>query len=88
MKIYRAILCYNNADTCEWERWYTETSKWYSDKVNAEKNLPELEELLKYLKDNVYNHQLELFKFEGPYIEEAEIQDNFVPLNINYNYFR
>ena len=87
MKIYRAVLEYNNADTCEWERWYTRSSVWYSSRVPAEENLHELESYLQHLKDNVFSQYgyPELFKYQGPYIEEAEIQEGFVQMNIPHD---
>ena len=87
MKIYRAVLQYNNADTCEWERWYTRSSVWYSSRVLAEENLPELESYLQHLKDNVFSQYdyPELFKYKEPYIEEVEIQDEFIPMNIPHD---
>lgn len=87
MKIYRAVLEYNNADTCEWERWYTRSSVWYSSRVLAEENLCELESYLQHLKDNVFSQHdyPELFKFRKPYIEESEIHDNVVPMNIPHD---
>lgn len=85
MKIYRAVLEYNNADTCEWENWYTRSSVWYSSRVLAEENLPELESYLQHLKDNVFTDFPELFKYKEPYIEEREIHDNVVQMNIPHN---
>ena len=85
IKVYRAVLQYNNADTCEWENWYTRASVWYVDRRNAKKNLPELEGYLQHLKDNVFTDWPELFKFKGPYIEEMEIQGEFVPMNIPHD---
>lgn len=84
MKIYRAVLQYNNADTCEWERWYTRSSVWYSSRVPAEKNLRELKSYLKHLRNNVFTDDT-LFKFKKPYIEEQEIHDNVVPMNIPHD---
>lgn len=92
MKIYRAVLHYNNADTCEWERWYTRSSVWYSSRVLAEENLCELESYLQHLIDNVFSQHAypELFKYKWPYIEEQEIQDKFFPMNIPHdnNFYR
>lgn len=81
MKIYRAVLQYNNADMCEWERWYTRSSVWYSSRALAEENLCELESYLQHLIDNIFTDDT-LFKFRKPYIEEKEIHDNVVPMNI------
>lgn len=91
MKIYRAVLQYNNADTCEWERWFTRSSVWYSSRVPAEENMRELESYLQHLKDNVFSQHCfpELFKYKEPYIEEREIHNNTVPMNIPHdnNYY-
>ena len=84
MKIYRAVLQYNNADTAEWENWYTRSSVWYSSRALAEENLSELESYLQHLRDNVFTDDT-LFKFRKPYIEEQEIHDNVVPMNIPHD---
>ena len=87
MKIYRAVLQYNNADTCEWERWYKRSSVWYSSRALAEENLSELKSYLQHLKYNVFSQHdyPELFKYKEPYIEEREIHDNVVPMNIPHD---
>lgn len=84
MKIYRAVLQYNNADTCEWERWYTKSSVWYTSKDLAEKNLPELNKYLDHLKE-YFKQYIEMFKYRKPFIEEQEIHSEFVEMNIDYN---
>ena len=87
MKIYRAVLEYNNADVCEWETWYARTSVWYSSRALAKENLRELESYLQHLRDNVFTDPADktLFKFRKPYIEEREIHDNVVPMNIPHD---
>lgn len=69
MKIYRAVLQYNNSDTCEWKRWYTKSSVWYNSKELAEKHLPELNKYLdhlkKYFKQNIEMFNIEMFKYKG-----------------------
>ena len=87
MKIYRAVLQYNNGDTCEWERWYTRSSVWYSSRVLAEENLRELESYLKHLKDNVFSQRdyPELFMYKNPFIEVAEIHDEVIPTDIKFD---
>lgn len=84
MKIYRAVLRYNNADTCEWENWYTKASAWYTSKDLAEKHLPELNKYLDHLKE-YFKEWIELFKYEKPFIEEQEVHSDFVEMNIDYN---
>lgn len=80
MKIYRCRLCYNNADTCEWENWYECTSEWYSERSLAERHLPRFKEFLKHLKRDVFTDYPEDFKYRGPFVEEAEVHDDFVPM--------
>lgn len=84
MKIYRAILQYNNADTCEWERWYTKSSVWYTSKELAEKHLPELNKYLEHLKV-YFKDYIDTFEYKKPFIEEQEIHSEPVEMNIDYN---
>jgi hypothetical protein len=83
MKIYRAVFSYNNNDSCEWERWYTEASVWYSNRALAEQHIPQLKKfrdyLLDYYKDG-YN-----FKCSNVEIEEQEIAEEFKPLHIKFD---
>ena len=82
MKIYRCKLEFNNADTCEWEHWDEFASEWYTDKSLAKQHMPEFRKALKKLKKEVYVDYIELFKYHGPYIEEAEVRDEFVPIDL------
>ena len=84
MKVYRAVLRYNNADTCEWENWYTKASVWYTSRDLAEKHLPELNKYLDHLK-MYFKEWIELFKYEKPFIEKQEVHSEHVEMNIDYN---
>lgn len=84
MKIYRAVFNYNNADYCEWERWYAKRSKWYSRKELAESHLDELHQFKDWLKD-YFKELNEIFKYEEPFIEEVEISEELVPFKIEHN---
>ena len=85
MKIYRAVLRYNNADTCEWERWYTRASVWYGIRNLAEIHLEELNRYLEHLKTNVFANYIDEFKYKNPFIEVAEIHDEVVPMDIKFD---
>jgi hypothetical protein len=80
MKIYRAVFEYNNADSCDWERWYTETSSWYLDKNLAEKHIPILQNFKDCLLDLHCNDYC--FRCNNPYIEEQEVSDSFIPMDL------
>lgn len=84
MKIYRAVFNYNNADTCEWENWYAKRSVWYSRKELAEQHLEDLNKFKDYLKNEYFKDYQECFKCYEPWIEEQEVNENFVPLEIDY----
>lgn len=51
MKIYRAVIEYNNGDTCEWEVWVTKTSKWYADRTLAKHHIALLGQFRDFLND-------------------------------------
>lgn len=85
MEIYRAVLKYNNADTCEWEDWYTRASVWYSSRDLAEQHLPLLNDYLKHLKENVFNERIDIFHYREPYIETATVNKELVPMNIKFD---
>lgn len=82
MTIYRCKLEFNNADTCEWERWDEFVSEWYFNKTVAQQHMPEFERALERLKTEVYYEYPEYFKYEGLFIEEAVVHDDFVPFEI------
>lgn len=83
MKIYRAVFSYNNGDTCEWERWYSKRSSWYSRRDLAEKHLQSFYEFKDFLlKDEELNRYN--FRYRDPYIEEQDIQEDFVPFELDY----
>jgi hypothetical protein len=84
MKIYRAVLEYNNAYTCEWERWYTKVSVWYTTRDLAEKHLSELNKYLDHLKV-YFKEYIGMFKYNKPFIEEREVHSEYVEMNIDYN---
>lgn len=87
MKIYRAVFSYNNGDFCEWERWYSKCSKWYTKRELAEQHLESFNEFKKYLLNDKnlteYN-----FDYVEPYVEEAEVYDTFIPFELNYKDIR
>lgn len=82
MKIYKAQISYNNNDYNEWERIYTIESPWYSQKIFAEKHLPDFQLFKKKIEqcyedmDNSYN-----FWCGEPEIIEEDIEDEFVPIS-------
>lgn len=82
MKIFRAVIEYNNGDTCEWEEWQTKTSKWYADKALAEKHITLLGQFRDFLNDEYVNNSA--FCCNMPYIEEQEIAEEFVPMKLEY----
>ena len=85
MKIYRAVLRFNNAETCEWEHWYTRTSVWYGKRKLAETHLEELNKYLEHLKTNVFAKDIDLFRYDKPFIEVGEIHDEVVPMDVKFN---
>ena len=85
MEIYRAVLKYNNADICEWERWYERCSVWYSKRELAEQHLPLLNDYLNHLKNNVFTTYREDFEYKGPFIETKIINNEFVPMDIKFD---
>lgn len=84
MKIYRAVFQYNNCDYCEWERWYTKSSVWYSNREFAERHLDELNRFRDWLRDDYFKKYTDIdsFKYKDPYIETVEVKDKFVPFEI------
>lgn len=85
MTIYRAIFRYNNADTCEWERWYYKCSVWYTNRENAEKHLDELNSFRDWLRDEWFKKYGDMFRCETPCIESIEVSDDFVPFEISHS---
>lgn len=85
MEIYRAVLKYNNADTCEWERWYTRSSVWYSNRKHAEDNLKILRHYLQHLQKKVFKEDTRTFRFCEPYIETQSVHEDFVPIEIKFD---
>ena len=82
MKIFRAVIEYNNNDTNEWETWNTKTSKWYTNKALAEQHLVLLEQFRDFLKDHYVNSYN--FCCKDPYIEEQNIAEEFTPMQLNF----
>lgn len=82
MKIFRAVIEYNNGDTCEWEEWYTRTSKWYADKSLAEQHIALLGQFRDFLNDRYADNSA--FCCNMPYIEEQEISEEFAPMRLEY----
>ena len=80
MKIYRAVFEYNNADSCEWERWDREVSSWYSNRELAESHIPILKNFKDYLQD--YYSDNCCFRCNDPFIEEREVSEKITPLNL------
>lgn len=78
MKIYRALIKFNNGDYDEWERWYTEASPWYTSLELAEKHI----EKLKQFRDYFLNKHVADTGYEClvPEIEEHEVATEFVPM--------
>ena len=87
MKLYRAIFCHNNGDTCEWERWLYKASVWYNSKELAEKHLEELHKYKRYLLDDVYkdDYAYGTFKYKEPFIDEMDISTELVPFELEHN---
>lgn len=82
-KIYRAVIEYNNCDSCEWERWTTQTSAWYSDRALAEQHLRTMWEFRDYaMQKNADEYH---FACNEPRIEESYVADEFEPLQLNLN---
>lgn len=81
MKIYRAVFEYNNADSCEWERWYSEKSPWYIDKSLAEQH-PQLREFKDYISKHYRGDSR--FKCRDIEIEEKEIEEKYEPLKLEF----
>lgn len=82
MKIYRAVISYNNGDYNEWERTYEGASQWYTSRELAEKHLPYLQEFKDFLRDK--NVEEYWFRVGDPHIEEMEVSNKFVPLTLWY----
>lgn len=82
MKIYRAVIEYNNGDTCEWEVWVTKTSKWYADRALAEKHITLLGQFRDFLNDKYADNSA--FRCNMPYIEEQEIAEEVTPMRLEY----
>jgi len=80
MKIYRAVFEYNNADSCEWERWDREVSSWYLNRELAESHIPFLKNFKDYLQD--YYSDSYCFRCNDPFIEEREVSEKIIPLNL------
>ena len=78
MKIYRAILHYNNGDYNEWCEWYDIHSKWYVDEELAKQHLPMLEKLADALRHKY--RDTSAFKAEDPCIESHKIAEEFSPI--------
>ena len=78
MKIYRAVLQYNNGDYNEWERWYDIHSEWYTNKEFAEQHLPMLEKLADAMMHQQRNN--DHFSIENPIIESQEVAEKFTPI--------
>lgn len=78
MKIYRALIKFNNGDYDEWERWYTEASPWYNSRELAEKHI----EKLNQFRDYFLNKHVADMGYECllPEIEEQEVATEFVPI--------
>lgn len=87
MKLYRAIFWHNNADYCEWERWFYKASVWYNSKELAEKHLEELHKYKQYLLEDVYKKAYAdgIFKYEEPFIDEMDINTELVPFELEHN---
>lgn len=81
MKIYRAVLSYNNGDTNEWCEWYELTSQWYSVRKTAEKHLPELNKIADAMRHRHRNNYA--FECYNPKIEEQIVQDLIIPVELN-----
>ena len=78
MKIYRAVVTYNNGDYNEWEETYKVTSKWYTSKEEAEKHFTELSALADWMRYR--NITRGNFHAGNPVIEESEILEEFTPM--------
>lgn len=85
MTIYRAIIRYNNADTCEWERWHYKCSPWYSKRELAEQHLDELKKFSHWLRCEYFKQYRDFLRCGKPYVEEATVNDEFVPFEIKLN---
>ena len=83
MKIYRAIVEYNNGDHYEWERWFTEESPWYTERSLAEKHI----DTLKQFRDYFLNKHIGEPRYTclEPKIEEQDVMSEFSPLKFKYN---
>ena len=79
MKIYRALIKFNNGDYDEWERWFTEASPWYTSRELAEKHI----EKLKQFRDYFLNKHVADTGYEclEPEIEEQDVETEFVPMS-------
>lgn len=82
MKIFRAVFEFNNNDSCEWEEWYTRTSNWYFNKSLAEQHIATLEQFRDFLRDHYKDS--ECFECKEPYIEEQEVEEEFVPMQLEF----
>lgn len=83
MRIYRAVFEYNNGDSNEWEKWFSETSPWYMEKSLALQHIPQLEKFRDYLR--TYYVGCNHFSSKKPYIEEQDIEDTFKPMSITFD---
>jgi hypothetical protein len=79
MKIFRAIVHYNNGDINEWEEWFDVHSKWYASRELAEKHLPMLNKLADAMRYQNRNNCF--FEANDPLIEEHEIAETFIPID-------
>lgn len=80
MKIFRAVLEFNNGDINEWCGWYQKKSSWYRTRELAEMHLPMLTKFKAYLMNKCRNN--DAFSCEDPKIEEVEIAEGFTPIDL------
>lgn len=80
MKIYKAVLEYNNGEINEWEESYQEESEWYKTRELAEQHFPMLEQYRSYLLNKFRNNSS--FRCTHPRIEEAEVAEQFTPIKL------
>ena len=85
MKIYRAVVMFNNGNSLGWERWYTKASVWYIKRELAEKHLPKFKEFLNCLKTEAGKSFYTSIQFKStkPYIEVEDVNEKYNPMEID-----
>ena len=79
MKIFRAVVHYNNGDSNEWMEWFDIHSEWYASRELAEKHLPMLNKFADAMRHKCRCNYS--FIAEDPIIEEHEVAEVFTPID-------